>query len=154
MRGIPSLAVSISAYEDLNFEAAARLVTSLASKIKNGALPKEILLNINLPNLPPEEILGIEITELSRQSYCDAVEKDRDCEEACYRIRRNNKDKDSYYAALGTDIWALQQGKASITALFNSSVACASRTYLQSMVPSIFSDLRNSQKLNCNVAAG
>ena len=143
LRGIPSLAVSINAYEDLNFEAAARLVTLLASRIKNGALPKEILLNINLPNLPPEEILGVEITELSRQSYCDTVEKDRDCEEACYRIKRNNKDKDSYYAALGTDIWALQLGKASITALFNNSVADDSKAYLQSLVPSIFSDLRN-----------
>ena len=144
LRGIPSLAASLNAYEDLNFEAAAKLVALLATKIKDGALPKEILLNINLPNLPPEKILGIAITELSRHSYCDAVEKDPDCEEACYRIKRNNKDKDSYYAALGTDIWALQLGKASITALLNNSVADDSKAYLQSLVPIIFSDLQNS----------
>ena len=144
LRGIPSLAASINAYEDLNFEAAAKLVALLTTKIKNGALPKEVLLNINLPNLPPEKILGIEITELSGQSYCDAVERDPDCEEACYRIRRNNKDKDSCYADLGTDIWALQLGKASITALLDSSVADASKAYLQSLVPIFFSDLHNS----------
>ena len=142
MRGIPSLAVSVSAYENLNFEAAARLAALLTAEIKNGDLSQEILLNINLPNLPPEKILGIEITELSKQSYCDIVEKEEDCQEACYRIRRNNKDKDPYYASLGTDIWALQLDKVSITPLLNSSDGSAFKTYLQSLMPTIYSELR------------
>ena len=93
LRGIPSLAVSLDAYEDLNFDSAARLVALLAAEIKNGELPQEIFLNINLPNLPREEILGIEITKLSRQSYCDVVEKVDDCEGACYRIDEITKIK-------------------------------------------------------------
>jgi len=141
--GVSSLAISVYAYEDLNFAAAAKLATLLTARIKNGDLPKEILLNINLPNLPREKILGIEITELSKQSYCDLVEKDECCEEACYRIRRNNKDKDAHYANPGTDIWALRLGRASITPLLNSSNAQALKIHLQSLVPEIFSELRN-----------
>ena len=141
--GISSLAISVNAYEDLNFEAAAKLATLLTARIKNGDLPKEILLNVNLPNLPREKIMGIEITELSKQSYCDAVEKDDNCEEICYRIRRNNKDKDTDHASPGTDIWALQSGRASITLLFNSSVTNTLKACLQSLIPEIFSELRN-----------
>ena len=144
LRSIPSLAISVNAYEDLNFEAAAKLAALLTARIENGDLSKEILLNINLPNLPREKILGIEITKLSKQSYCDVVEKYDDCEEACYRIRRNNKDKDPYYATLGSDLWALQLDKVSITPLLNNSTVDDPKIHLRSLVPTIYSELRKN----------
>ena len=143
LRGIPSLAISVSGYEDLDFKPAAKLAALLAAKIKNGDLPKEILLNVNLPNLPLEKVVGMEITELSQQSYCDVVERDLNCEEVCYRIKRNNKEKDAYYATLGTDVWALQLGRVSITPLLNSSSANSLKAHLQSLAPAICEELRN-----------
>ena len=143
LRGIPSLAVSVSAYEDLNFDAAARLAGLLTAKMKNRDLPQDIFLNINLPNLPQEEILGIEITRLSGQSYCDVVEKEEDCEEPCYNIKRNNKDKDPYYATPGTDIWALQLNKVSVTPLLDNSGDKGIKADLQSLMPTIYGELRD-----------
>ncbi len=141
LRGIPSLAISVNGYEDLDFEAAAKVTALLATKVKNGFLPKEILLNINLPNLPPEKILGIEITKLSEQSYCDLVEEDQDCGEVCYRIKRNNKDKEAHYANPGTDVWALQLGRGSITPLLNSSGVNSLKACLQDLAPAIYDGL-------------
>jgi len=141
LRSIPSMAVSVNACEDLNFEAAAEVVALLTAKISDEDIVKEMLLNINLPNLPRERIRGIEITELSEQSYCDVVENDQDCEERCYRIKRNTKDKDPTYANLGTDVWALQLDRVSITPLLNGSVTGTFKKYLQSLVPMIYDKL-------------
>ena len=139
LHGIPSLAVSLNAYEDLNFDAAARLVSLLADRIKNGDLPKEILLSVNLPNLPLNEIQGIEVTSLSNQSYCNAVEENCGCGETYYRIMRN---KDTFLARQGTDIWALQLNRASITPLLNKSSVGSLKAHLQELLPAIYDDLR------------
>ncbi|GAI16158.1 unnamed protein product, partial [marine sediment metagenome] len=42
---------------------------------KKGDLPRETLLNINLPNLPLEEIRGIEVTKLGKQSHGGEIKK-------------------------------------------------------------------------------
>jgi len=139
LHGIPSLAISVNAYEDLNFKAAAKLTALLAAKIKDAALPREILLNVNLPNLPPEKILGIEVTELSQQSYCDTVEREQNNKEDHYRIKRNSKD--TYYANHGSDIWALQLNRISITPLLNSFVDNSLPTCLQQLAPAIYDEM-------------
>jgi len=64
LHGISSIAISMNAYSNLNFDAAAKLASLLAIKIRDGVLCQEILLNINLPDLPPGDIAGIEITKL------------------------------------------------------------------------------------------
>jgi len=133
LRGIPSLAISVNAYENLDFEAAAKLTALLVAKIKGETLLKEILLNVNLPNLPPEKILGIEVTELSKQSYCDTVEKSQNSKENYYRIKRNSKD--TYHANHGSDIWALQLNRISITPLLNSSTDNSLHACLQGLSP-------------------
>jgi 5''/3''-nucleotidase SurE len=141
LRGIPSLAISVNGYEDLDFEASARIAALLAVRIKNGMLPRQILLNVNLPNLPAQRISGIEITELSKQSYCDTVERDQNSEGAYYRIKRNNKDKNGYYANRETDIWALQLNRGSITPLLNSSDVNPLEAHLQDLAHTIYSEL-------------
>jgi 5'-nucleotidase len=140
LHGIPSLAISVNAYEDLDFEAAAKLTALLAAKIKDGILPKEILLNINLPSLPPKKILGVEVTELSKQSYCDTVEKSQNGKEEHYRIRRNNKD--TYHVNHGSDVWALQLNRISITPLLNGFVDNSLQACLQRLTPLLHDELR------------
>jgi len=139
LHDIPSLAVSLNAYEDLDFNAAARLVSLLADRIKNGDLPKEILLSVNLPNLPSNELQGIEVTSLSKQSYCNAVRENCGDGETCYRILRN---KDTCPAMQGTDIWALQLNRVSITPLLNKSSVGSLKAHLQGLLPAIYDDLR------------
>ena len=142
LHGIPSMAISINAYENLNFDVAARLASLLAAKIKEGVLPQKLLLNINLPNLSPSEIAGIEITRLSQQSYCDRVERKLNSEEAHYRIMRSNK-KDLHYRNPGDDLWALQQNRISITPLPDGSVSNSLQHCLRDLAPAIYNFVKN-----------
>lgn len=140
LHGIPSLAISVNAYEGLNFSVGARLAGLLAAKIKGGILPQGILLNINLPNLALSEIGGVEITTLSEQSHCDLVGRDEDSEEGYYRIMRS---KDLFHGNVGSDIWALQLNRISITPLPDSSVPNSLQRRLQTLAPAIYSELHS-----------
>jgi len=138
LRGIPSLAISINAYEDLDFEVGCRLASLLAASVKDGIFPGKVLLNVNLPNLALSEIGGVEITELSERSSCDLIQRDWDSEEECYRIMRNGE---PYHTKSGSDIWALQMNRVSITPLLDNSAVSPLRRCLQDLAPVIYSRL-------------
>ena len=88
LNGIPSIALSVAALEDIHLDAAARLAVVMARIIEANALPREILLNINLPNLPLSQIQGVEITQLGRRSYGDVIEEGHDGKRKYYWIVR------------------------------------------------------------------
>jgi len=111
LHGISSLAISVNGYEDVSFEAAAKIAALLTQKVKEGILPRETLLNVNLPNVPLDRIGGIEITRLSKQGYSDTVQQ---IQETRYQIVRNTESDTEYP---GSDIWALRHNKISITPL-------------------------------------
>ena len=114
LKGIPSVALSVGALKDVHFDAAARLAVALARYFEKQALPKEILLNINLPNLPLDRIHGIEVTRLGRRSYSDKIEEGHDGKRKYYWIVRGKPD---WQPEEGTDIWAFTNDKISITPL-------------------------------------
>jgi len=140
LHGISSLAFSVDAYEGLNFGVGGRLASLLAARVKDGTLPGRVLLNVNMPNLAPSEISGIEITKLSEQSYCDLIHREHSSEEECYRIMRS---RDLHHSKLGSDIWALQLSRISITPMLDSSAISSLRHRLQHLAPAIYNDLRN-----------
>ena len=140
LQGISSLAISVYAYESLHFEVAAKLAALLASKVKEGLLSREILLNVNLPNLPLEETTGIEITTLSKQSYTGIVQE---VQAGHYQIMRATKlsNIDSH-----SDIEALQRSRISITPLsFNldNSPNNSLDHSLRRLVPLLYQGLRS-----------
>ena len=64
--GIPSFAVSLVARNRFRFEPAARFAVKVAHSILKKGLPKDTLLNVNVPNLPEEEIRTCRITQQGR----------------------------------------------------------------------------------------
>ena len=98
----------------MHFEVAARLASLLASQLTNGFPATEMLLNINLPNLPLEEIKGIEVTRLASRSYNDLVIEEYSGKRKYYRIVRKEP---QWNGGEGTDAWAVEKGKISITPL-------------------------------------
>jgi len=114
LNGIPSIAISVGAMEDIHTEPAARLATLLVRRIEAYPVLKETLLNINLPNLPLDQIEGIEVTQLGRRSYKDVIQEGHDGKRTYYWIVRG---KAQWQYDEGTDVWALNKHRISITPL-------------------------------------
>jgi 5'-nucleotidase len=114
--GIPSIAASLDTYGDADFTYATRFVAGLAREVLARGLPDKVLLNVNLPHVPEEEIAGVEITRLGKRLYRDEL------------IRREDPRGRPYYwiggprptgnaGEEGTDFWALASNRVSITPL-------------------------------------
>jgi 5'-nucleotidase len=112
--GIPSIAANLDTYENGDFNYAAHFVARLAAEVLARGLPQRTLLNVNVPNVPQEEVAGVEITKLGRRLYRDQLIK-----------RKDPRGRDYYWIGgerptgdtnqEGTDIWALAANRVSIT---------------------------------------
>ncbi len=112
--GIPSIAASLATYEDGDFGHAAGFVARLSREVLARGLPANVLLNVNVPSVPEDQIAGVEITRLGRRLYRDQLIK-----------RKDPRGRDYYWIGgerptghaqdEGTDIWALARNYISVT---------------------------------------
>jgi len=75
-RGIPSIAISLvtKSIKDLeHFEVAANFITKLIDLGIKDLIPQFSVLNINVPNLPAEEITGVEYATSGFQLYSEEI---------------------------------------------------------------------------------
>lgn len=117
LRGFSALAISTATADGLYLDSAAKLATLLAEKIDANALPANILLNVNLPELSLAKICGVQITQLASKSHINTVEEDNNGRRQYYWLVRQKTDR---VADNQTDIWAIEQGSISITPLHAS----------------------------------
>jgi 5'-nucleotidase len=75
MLGIPAIAVSVAAYENVDYTLAARFAANVARTVVERKLPADTILNINVPGLPPSEVAGVAITSLGKSRFNDRFEK-------------------------------------------------------------------------------
>ncbi|MDI6763907.1 MAG: 5'/3'-nucleotidase SurE [Thermodesulfobacteriota bacterium] len=64
--GIPSFAISLVSRSHFKFDAATRFAVRMAKHVIKHGLPKDTLLNVNVPNLDEEEIKSYKITRQGR----------------------------------------------------------------------------------------
>lgn len=138
--GLPSIALSVVGLVDTHLEVAAQLAPLLARQVAGGALPPQVLLNINLPNLPREQIRGIEITHLGRRGYADVINEGHDGKRKYYWIVRGKPEWD---ISEGTDAWAVDAGKISITPLQSDFTSGHSLIPLRSLCSALFPHLNS-----------
>jgi len=113
--GIPSVAISLVARENFKFEAAASFSKKIVGLVIEHGLPKDTLLNVNVPNLPEEEIEGVEITRQGKRVYGDAiVEKTDPRGKKYYWI---GGDVLGYRHIPGSDFDAISRNRISVTPL-------------------------------------
>ncbi|MBI4233195.1 MAG: 5'/3'-nucleotidase SurE [Chloroflexi bacterium] len=134
VRGIATLAVSVTSLRDVHYEPAAQLTRLLARQVAEGALPRPILLNVNLPNVPLGELQGVQVTRLGNRSYADEVTEGDDGRRVWYWIRRSKPD---WQLVEGTDIWAVRHQQASITPLYSDLTAHALLPDLSTLAASL-----------------
>lgn len=69
MAGIPSLAVSLAGETGGDMTHAAEFAAKVAHLVSDGGFPPELLLNINVPSLEPQAIVGVKLTRLGVRRY-------------------------------------------------------------------------------------
>ncbi len=76
---IPSIAVSISFRRDRKtlFEYAARFIRDLALKVLKHGLPQDVFLNVNVPNVPAEDVKGAVVTRQGKSMFVDLYQEVR-----------------------------------------------------------------------------
>lgn len=111
--GIPSIAVSIEYTQKPDFEPAAKIAASIARFVCKNGLPKDTILNINVPAIPTKKIKGIKFTRQGRSRWEDK-----------FYQRKDPKNRDYYWLAGDMSILdhdsdfdqvALQAGYVSVT---------------------------------------
>jgi 5'-nucleotidase len=112
---VPSFAISLVLTGGYHFEVAGNFARFLAERIIQEGLPRDIYLNVNIPDLPLNEIRGVEITRQGRRIYGKKILERIDPRgEKYYWIAGENL---SGICEQGTDISAIEQKKISITPL-------------------------------------
>jgi len=76
--GIPSIAVSLVTRSRFRFDVAVGYALEVAKKVLRKGLPGDTLLNVNVPNVPREEIRGVRVTRQGKRVYGDLIVEKRD----------------------------------------------------------------------------
>jgi 5'-nucleotidase len=112
--GIPSIAVSLAGGED-HYETAARVVVDLVRRFEAKTHTQPWLLNVNVPNIPYDELKGTSVTRLGKRHKAEPVVRAANPHgETVYWVGPAGKAQD---AGEGTDFFAVANRRVSITPL-------------------------------------
>jgi 5'-nucleotidase len=111
--GIPALAVSVTAFENIDYEFSARFAARVAARVLERGLPRDTLLNINVPALPPDQIAGVAVTRLGVRRYRNVFDRRTDPRGRVYYWMAGDLDDGEDVA--GTDTAAIRQNLVSVT---------------------------------------
>lgn len=77
---VPSIAISLTSHTSHNFEYAGKVAKVLARMVieKEADIPKGTLLNVNVPDVPEEEIKGFALTAQGKSKWDDNYEERKD----------------------------------------------------------------------------
>ena len=113
--GLPAIAISLTSSNPVHFETAAFAAVELLKRIKTQPLPKDTLLNVNVPDIPIETLKGFQSTRLGQRHKAEPVIKAEDPRGR--RIYWGGPPGAEQDAGPGTDFFAISQGFVSITPL-------------------------------------
>jgi 5'-nucleotidase len=111
--GLPALAVSLVLDSGGHFESAAVVACGLIEQMLDDPLPRDTILNVNVPDLPPEALGSVRATRLGFRHKSEPVIKALDPKnQPIYWVGPAGAGQD---AGPGTDFHAIGQGQVSVT---------------------------------------
>ena len=113
--GLPAVAMSLvtADHNPRNFETAARAAVEIVARLASDPLPADTILNVNVPDLPWEDVAGFEVTRLGNRHRSEACLPQPDPRGGTvYWIGPAGPEQD---AGAGTDFHAVRTGFISIT---------------------------------------
>ena len=113
--GIPSVAVSLTSKAGEHFESAIGVALELVERFARAPFGEPVLLNVNVPDVAPERLRGIEVTRLGKRHKAEPVIKlTTPRGESAYWIGPAGGAAD---AGPGTDFHAVENQRVSVTPL-------------------------------------
>jgi 5'-nucleotidase len=113
--GIPAIAVSLVGKQFEHYATAARVAHDLVARLARAPFGAPVLLNVNVPDIPYEDITGIEVTRLGRRHKAQPVVQGKNPRgETVYWVGPAGAARE---AGPGTDFHALERGAVSVTPL-------------------------------------
>jgi 5'-nucleotidase len=113
--GYPAVAISLVLDSGWHFSTAAEVTRQLLKHMLEHPLPSDTIFNVNVPDLPLDELRGYEITRLGFRHKSEPAIKQMDPKQRpIYWIGPSGPGQD---AGPGTDFHAVANGKVSITPL-------------------------------------
>ena len=111
--GLPAIAVSLVSTRLAHFDTAARVILTLLERLKCEPVPPETILNVNVPDLPFEELQGWQVTRLGHRHKSEPVIRETDPRgRPIYWVGPAGSEQD---AGPGTDFYAVRNGYVSVT---------------------------------------
>lgn len=113
--GRPSLAVSLAGENPSHYDSAIKVVMTLVENMLVNPLNPELLLNINIPDIPFDQIGTVEVTRLGHRHKSEpAVEMKDPKQRTIYWVGPVGPGED---AGPGTDFYTISKGNISMTPL-------------------------------------
>lgn len=113
MENIPSIGFSLLDHDaDADFEGSKWAVEQVIEKALKSEFPKNICLNVNIPQVPKEEIKGIKICRQAKAYWKDEFDKRQDNFGKPYYWLKGSFDRTD--RSEDTDIWALDNAYVSV----------------------------------------
>jgi len=111
--GFPAIAVSLVSAQATHYETAARVVVGLIARMQKDPVSSNTILNVNVPDLPWEQLAGIQATRLGQRHKSEPVIKlDDPRGQPMYWIGPAGAEQD---AGPGTDFNAVRSGYVSVS---------------------------------------
>ena len=113
--GIPSIAVSLASKAAGNYPTAAQAVCAMVERFRRRPIAFPVLLNVNVPDVPADQLAGTSVTRLGRRHKSEPVIKSTNPRgETVYWIGAAGDAED---AGEGTDFYAVANRMVSVTPL-------------------------------------
>ena len=120
-RGVPAIAVSVAAVTRVLYGPAGGVLKLLVRQLEHAGLEnaghttdRPLLLNVNVPNVPLNQLGSVRITRPGRRAWADVVSEAGKGRQMRFRVTRSNP---VGTLVEGTDIWAIHHNHVSITPL-------------------------------------
>ena len=113
--GLPAIAISLVGSNPHHFDTAAQVAVVLLKQIIKKPLPKDTILNVNVPDVALADLKGYQATRLGQRHKSEPVIKSEDPRgRSIYRVGPPGGEQD---AGPGTDFYAINAGYVSLTPL-------------------------------------
>jgi 5'-nucleotidase len=111
--GLPAVAISLVLDGRRNFATAARVARVVLAGIGSSPIPTDTILNVNVPDIPYDDLEGVEVTRLGHRHKAEGVVRSKDPRgRTIYWVGPAGPEED---AGPGTDFFAVAHRRVSVT---------------------------------------